>query len=298
MENAMNFRQQAEQFMSEIATRTRPNTVHVYRSLLDSRILPAIGKVEMTEVGNKTAKLLRLRLTEGGLSPATINLAVGLAKQIVKSAVDEEGNQLYPRTWNNRFIGTPEVDPDSQNTPIASAGAINKAVGTTSGEVKALVALLAGTGLRIGECLALMVGPDDGVNSFWEPQTGTITIRSTFACGKIQPTPKTRAGKRTVDLDPQLNNFLKVEFASADGLLFRTGERTLRRQLEAQGIHGFHSMRRFRITHLQGASVPLPLIKFWAGHAASDVTERYTKMGTQIEERKTWSEKTGLGFQL
>jgi hypothetical protein len=122
MENAMNFQQQAEAFMTEIASRksdpVRSNTLHVYRSLLDARILPHIGKVKLTDITNKTAKMLVGCLTEARLSPATINLAVSLMKQVVKSAVDENGDQLYPRTWNTRFIDAPRVDPQSQKAPI------------------------------------------------------------------------------------------------------------------------------------------------------------------------------------
>lgn len=297
MENAMNFRQQAENYMSEIATRTRPNTVHVYRSLLDARILPAIGEEDLTNVGNKAAKLLVGRLTEAHLSPATINLAVTLVKQIVKSAVDEEGNQLYPRTWNPAFINAPRVDPDAQKTPITAPQTLQEAITATKGEVKALVALLAGTGLRIGEALAIEIG-DTEKNTVWDPQTGTITVRCIIVDGKTQPAPKTRAGKRMVDLDPALNQLLKAELSGNPGRVFHSSETTLRRRMCSLGIQGFHSMRRFRITHLQGQSVPAMLVKFWAGHAAADVTEGYTKMGSQIKERKNWSEKVGLGFTL
>jgi len=157
---------------------------------------------------------------------------------------------------------------------------------------------LGGTGLRIGEALALRVGPDDGINSFWSTQMGTLTIRTTMVNGQIQPNTKTKAGTRIVDLDPSLCSFLCAQFAGCEGRLFHCSESTLRRRLTALGIPGFHSLRRFRITHLQGNNVPGTLIKFWAGHAASDVTERYTKIGSQIEERRSWSEKAGLGFQL
>ena len=298
----MNFRQQAEQFMSEIASRksdpVRSNTLHVYRSLLDARILPAIGGVEMADVNNKTAKMLVGRLTEARLSPATISLAVSLVKQIVKSVVDEEGNYLYPRTWNTRFIDAPKVDPGSQKAPITPQQTLQEAISRTKGEVRALVALLGGTGLRIGEALALRVGPDDGVNSFWDPQMATLTIRTTMVDGQIQPNTKTKAGTRVVDLDPDLNFFLISMWNHANCRLFHSSESALRRQLTALGIPGFHSLRRFRITHLQGNNVPGTLIKFWAGHAASDVTERYTKIGSQIEERRNWSKKAGLGFTI
>jgi len=294
----MNFRQQAEQFMSEIADRTRPNTVQVYRSLLNARILPAIGGVEMADVNNKTAKMLVGRLTEAQLSPATITLAVTLVKKIVKSAVDEEGKRLYPVEWNPDFIRAPKVDPDAQNTPVSTPQTLGEALGATNGEVRGLIALLAGTGLRIGEALALRVGPDNGRDSLWNPDLATLTIRTTLVRGRVQDGPKTRAGKRTVDLDPSLNSFLIGQLGTEPGPVFKMKPSTLRRRVEAQGIHGFHSMRRFRITHLQGSSVPSTLVKFWAGHAAEDTTERYTKFGADIQVRKDWSEKAGLGFQL
>jgi hypothetical protein len=295
MENAMNFREQAETYMLEIASRksgpVRPTTLHVYRSLLDARILPAIGSVEMADVGNRTAKELVGRLTEAHLSPATITLAVSLVKQIVASATDENGNQIHPRTWNHRFIDAPQVDTAAQKTPITPSGTLSGAISRTNGEVKAIVALLAGTGLRVGEALALTYQD-------WDREAGTLRIHSTMVNGDIQPDTKTKAGNRLVDLEPALNAFLKTQFDAVEGQIFRTSERTLRRRLAALGIHGFHSMRRFRITHLQGENVPTTMIKFWAGHAAGDVTERYTKVGSQIQERKVWSEKAGLGFTL
>jgi integrase len=295
MGDAMNFKTAAEAFMTEIASRksdpVRPNTLHVYRSLLDARILPAIGRVEMADVNNRTAKKLVARLTEGGLSPATINLAVSLVKQIVKSAVDEEGNQLYPRTWNTRFIDAPKVDTGSQKAPISPASTVSSALGSTSGEVRVLIALLAGTGLRVGEALAL--NRED-----WDAENSTLNVRSTMVDGHVQPTTKTKAGTRTVDLDPSLNALLRSQFANREGRIFTSSESNYRRQLAALGIPGFHSLRRFRITHLQNQNVPTTLTKFWAGHAAGDITERYTKIGSQIQERKDWSERAGLGFQL
>jgi integrase len=298
----MDFRTQADLFLTEIANRqsgpARANTLKAYRSLLSSRILPLIGGLDMKDVGNKTAKVLVASLVSADLSAATITLAVSLVKQIVKSAVDDEGNQLYPRTWNTRFIDAPKVDKSTQKTPVAHPAALQSAVQPSNGEVGVLVALLAGTGLRVGEALSLMVGEDDGVNSFWDAANKTLNLRTTLVDGQVQNATKTKAGTRVVDLDTRLNDVLRLQFANAEGRLFRTSERTLRRQIEALGIHGFHSMRRFRITHLQAENVPQMLTKFWAGHAAEGQTEQYTKMGSKIQERKDWSERAGLGFSL
>ena len=112
--------------------------------------------------------------------------------------------------------------------------------------------------------------------------------------GRLQQAPKTAAGVRTVDLHPDINNAL----ASLPDGKFARSEDTYRRQIEKLGIPGFHSLRRARITHLQNENVPAMLIKFWAGHAAGDITERYTKIGSEISARKDWSEKAGLGFAL
>src|SRR5277367_5267067 len=145
METTMTFQSQAEMFMSEIAHRksdpAKANTLRSYQSILNARILPTLGREELADVNNRTVKALVAHLTEGGLSPATITLAVSLVKQIVKSAVDDEGNQLYPRTWNTKFIDAPKVDPTSQKAPVVPIAAITAALGTTSGEIRVLVAL-------------------------------------------------------------------------------------------------------------------------------------------------------------
>ena len=189
----------------------------------------------------------------------------------------------------------PSIDPDSQKAPITPVETLQAALQTTSGETKALIALLASTGLRINEALAI------GLGNSWDPEAGTVTVTGTLVSGSFQPSPKTKAGKRVVDLTPEVNTLLKAVYPTEDarkGTLFPASETTYRRKFTELGIHGFHSLRRFRITHLQLANVPESLTKFWAGHAAKDITARYTKVGSEISARKDWSEKAGTGFQL
>lgn len=164
---------------------------------------------------------------------------------------------------------------------------------TDNQKLAGLIALLASSGLRINEALA--IGPQ---MNLWDPEAGTVTVSGTLVNGTFQPAPKTKAGKRVVDLAPEVNALLRSVFANHEGAFFPLSEDTYRRQIAALGIPGFHSLRRFRVTHLQLASVPESLIKFWAGHAGKDVTDRYTKVGTEIAARKDWSEKAGMGFQL
>jgi integrase len=315
MENEMNFQSQAEQFMASIQTRRRSpvkaRTVAAYKSHLNSHILPALGEKPLSSIENGTLKTFVAELSSRDLAASTINSMVSLVKQIVASAVDANGNQLYPRTWNSDFMDLPVVSPRSQTAPVATAKGVQQAISQAVGQEKALYALLAGSGLRIGEALALKVGPDNGQDSYWAPETGTVTIRTTRAlhAGGIQSTPKTEAGIRQIDLDPALNDFLKTIFhdfsQSWPGLVFRNAYggpvrfNTLREHAEEADIEcRFHAFRRFRVTHLRKAGVPEGLVQFWTGHAGKSITDRYDKIGVDVEARKEWAQKAGLGFQL
>lgn len=304
----MTFKIQAENFMTQIEIRkrnpARRNTLASYRSLLNRQILPFLGEFPLENVQNGTVRGFVQKMAETKKSPATILGAVSLIKAVVKSAVDQDGNQLYPRTWNNTFMDLPELTSAGQDAPVATPESIQQAISGAIGQDKALYALLAGSGLRIGEALALMVGPDDGQNSFWDPETGTITVRTTMVQGKVQLAPKTEAGARQVDLHPDLNTFLCHLLLEGKltrhGLLFpgRAGNRTRYDHAAEAGIPGFHSFRRFRITHLRKSNVPPGLVEYWAGHAGKSITDRYDKIGQDVQARKQFAAQAGLGFQL
>lgn len=291
----MTFREQAEKFLTDTASENRSNTLASYRSILHARVIPFLGEENLASIDSATAKSLKDRLIEGGLSPATVNLAVWLMKKVVESATDDRGNRLHRPGWNNDFIRLPRIK--AQKTPITPSQTLSGAISGANGEVKALIGLLAGTGLRIGEALALGVGPSWPGN-VWDREAGTILVRATLVRGHLQLSPKTEAGNRVVDLHPGLNTFLLSQFPNPDGQLFHIPVRTLYRQLATLGIEGFHSMRRFRLTHQQLNNVPQPLVKYAAGHAAGDVTERYLKVGSEIEARRKWALDAGLGFDL
>jgi len=303
----MTFKTQANAFLFNIQNRRRNParlaTVKTYRSFLNGHILPLIGEKDLSDVENGTLKGLVVELGKRGLKPASVTSIISVVKQIVSSAVDENGNQLFPRKWNNGFLDLPIIR--NQDTPIVSVKALEKALNRVNRQDKVLYVLLSGTGLRVGEALSLMIGPDDGKNSFWIPELRMLTIRTTLTNGKIQNAPKTEAGIRVVDLNPRLNDFLLSHLETTPGLLFKSEiggtfrTNTAYAHLKDAGIRdGFHAFRRFRITHLESVGVPPGLQRFWTGHAANDVHETYIKFGEKAEERKMWAEKAGLGFQL
>ena len=56
-------------------------------------------------------------LSAAGLAPKTIVNVITVAKFVVASAVDEEGDQLHPRVWNHEFMQLPLVIKEKQNRP-------------------------------------------------------------------------------------------------------------------------------------------------------------------------------------
>lgn len=302
----MNFRQQAEQFIKTAQMRRRnPITaasVRKYEASLN-HAYPLFGNRELKDINNGAVKVLIAKLATDGLSASTISGVFSVVKAVVASAVDEQGQELHPRTWNPEFIDLPVIDPKSQNAPVMDAQAVSRALGQAKAQDKALVALLAGTGLRIGEAQALYVGPQDSVNSTWDPQTATIYVHSTVINDtEIQPSPKTAAGIREIDLSPELNAFLRANlapvvggrmFASPDGGIMCRKAAVLR----LPTVPGFHSLRRFRVTHLR-KTAPEGLIKFWIGHQDASVTDRYDRIRVDIQARKEFAAKAGLGFSL
>jgi len=84
---------------------------------LDVWILPNLGDVPLSSVGNLALKGLVEKMVEAGLSPKTVNTYSQVVKSVVASAVNEEGEQLFPRKWNHEFVDMPVVDKSKQNTP-------------------------------------------------------------------------------------------------------------------------------------------------------------------------------------
>ncbi len=301
METANTFEGRAEQYLAEIANRkrnpARVNTLASYRSILRKRIIPAVGGVSLECVNNGTAKQLACRLTESGLSPASVRFAVAVLIVVMDNTLDQDAKRLYPVEWNWDFIlaDVPNAEPKA---PTTTFEATSQAITAAPGDSKALIGLLAGSGLRIGEALALTTQAD-GVSNLWDSEKGTIHVRATRVRGQIQPMPKTKAGVRTVDLDPALNTFLQQSLGVVRGSLFPKSVSTYERVLKSVGIQGgFHGFRRRRETFLEEQGVVRMLMKFWTGHAAADITERYIKFGPQVAERHKKAAEVGLGFEL
>jgi integrase len=304
----LTFAEQAVKFMQNGISRKRspfrPQTAASYQSAINSHLNPSIGHLALEHVGNAVVKDLVTELAAKGLAASSITIYINLIKQIRASAKNQDAEQLYPYTWDNEFMDVPVIE--GQKQPTISTQKLEETLSRVNPYSQALYALLAGTGLRIAEALALRVGSDDGISTIWFPNESKIVVRQQRDGETFGPV-KTKSGNREIDLDPVLNAFLVRTFKAKciliqrgeENLLFPASENGYRNDLIQDGIlGGFHAFRRFRITYLDGVSVPAGLQRFWTGHAAGDVHETYVKSGEKIQERKEWAVKAGLGFKL
>jgi integrase len=303
----LTFKHQSEIWLKSIANRKRKpleqTTIDTRRYALDKWMYPFFGDRLLADVNNRALKDFVEHISS--LSAATIRDYTNIVKGVVASAINEDGEQVFPRTWNEDYIDAPIIKYQKQ--PSTNSEGVTKILCEACGQYRILYALLAGAGpLRAGEALGLEI--DKHISEDYR----TLYIRQKAKRGLIQPYMKTQNGERDIDLCSSLANLLK-EFIGerTSGLLFctSTGNQLLQANTLQDSLHpiltklehvkgGFNIFRRFRITQLKKSDCPEALEHFWSGHAPTHVSERYTKLLQDRTYRLEWAEKIGLGFEL
>jgi integrase len=297
---ATTFRAQAAKWIASLGTRRRkpvkPATICGWQHSLDKWILPKLGDKLLADVSNGALRELVDQMAAAGLSPQTIVTHSKVVKMVVASAVDSDGDQIYPRKWNHDFIGLPIIRKELQRRPTLTETEVTEVLASAKGRYAALFAVLAGTGLRIGEALGLK--STDLVSD-----CRVLHVRRSIWQGQEQE-PKTPNAVRVVDIPEPLARLLQDHVAGRTGYLFaaKSGrplqQRNVLRALHATGKKiGFHAFRRFRTETLRRARVPEDLTRLWLGHSKQTVTDFYAS-GLEKDEawRREWCERAGLGF--
>ena len=301
------FREQAKLFLEQRASSKRkplkPATLCTWQNCLDKWLNPNIGDVPLANINNAAMKQLVAKMDAAGLSAKTIINYSGLVKLVVASAKNQEGEPLFPRKWDSEFIDLPIVR--NQRQPKFTTETMSAIVRNASGQYRVLYALLAGSGLRIGEALGLELG------KHVSNDCRTLYVRQSVWEGVTQK-PKTASAVRDVDLCPALATMLNAFVAGrTTGFLFQNevGKPLAQSNVLRRNLHpiltglgvpkaGFHSFRRFRATHLSKSRVPESLVKFWMGHSETNQTEEYVKLFDEVVYRTEVAGSIGLGFEI
>jgi hypothetical protein len=91
-----------------------PSTISLWTGCIDNWLNPLIGEMPLEKVNNAALKQIVAAMQKGGLSAKTINTYTQAVKSVVASAVNEEGEQVFPRKWNHEFVDMPVVKKSKQ----------------------------------------------------------------------------------------------------------------------------------------------------------------------------------------
>ncbi|HWR14907.1 MAG TPA: site-specific integrase [Terriglobales bacterium] len=314
----LTFKEQAQRWIDHRRNRKRKpvssGTIEDDERTLRNWINPHIGDCPVGDVNNSVLKKLVSIMSKAGLSPKTIENYLDVPKAVVTSVVDNDGNQVYPRKWNNDFIDMPIVDPSRQNRPSFSAEIMTGLANYRHPREQMLFVLAGAAGLRIGEALGIEI------DKHLSADCSTISVKQKARRGRVEDRLKTASAYRLVELDPAVANLLKGYIDTrTSGFLFQTRNGTplsltnvLRDHLHLAlkelgyvnphtGDHkaGTHAFRRFRNTYLKNETTcPKGLRDYWLGHAGNSMDDLYDMVKDNAAFRKQKAAEYGVGFEL
>lgn len=276
----------------------KQTTLDGYRQTLNRHLLPALGSYTLERLEREPQLLdhYLTQKTQQGLSPKTITNQLLLLQVMLKTAVRWRLIRRNPvRDIDRPRLNQPE--PNILDTgEIARLDTAYKQLQTdaTTEErewwriAHTLTFTALGTGLRRGELLALQWQDIHLLDQHLHVQRALVKGRLT--------TPKSRAGRRRIQLGPQTAKLLATHYqasrytADSDYVFHhphkgtpldpaRLARQYLRPALQAAGINKpirpFHDLRHTALTHDAAAGNPLTYIQMKAGHSQGAITERY-----------------------
>lgn len=178
------------------ARRVRPSTLATYRTLLRARIIPALGQHRLDRLQPEHVETFYTSALADGLAPASVLQCHRILSRALKVAVQRGRIARNVCT----LVDAPSLDR-REVEPLTAEDA-RRILATAEGRRNAArwsVALA--LGLRQGEALGLR-WPDVDFDA------GSLTVRQALqriaGRGLVLVPPKSRAGRRTIALPPQL----------------------------------------------------------------------------------------------
>jgi len=305
------FKEQSGAWLQSVQSRKRKpirlRTAEAWTSHL-KYVNGKIGQMQLADVNNRTMRGFVAEMaseTKDGkprFSAKSIENYLAVIKSVVASVLNDKGEPVYSVKWNHNFMDLPVVE--EQNAPSFTAAEIETIISRANGQDKILYALLAGSGLRIGEAFALQV----------EDVCDTVIHVKRSAWEGDLCSPKTAAGKREVDLHSSLATALRDHIGSRkSGLVFPSARGTPQRKsnLLRRSLHpntprdGKATLRLPCLQEIPSCSldkelVPEILVHIWMGHSNKDISQHYARTGVKIDGmfRTMTAQRVGLSFTL
>ena len=283
----------------------KPSAQASYGGILKNHILTQpIAGLELSEIASEQAqRFLNQKLASKELDWDTVRNIRIVFGSVMQLAVK------YGYLDSNPVRGTTlPPEPERSSTPLPDEVGLYRLTQRLGVMDSIITRLLAKTGLRIGEVRALR----------WRRinlEKRTLEVASSVFRAEFTQ-PKSRKGVRTIDLDPEAADMLRVwrtrhPQAREDDLVFPSRQNPARpfahnRALErlqktarALGLPHvtFHRLRHWNATVMDEAGVPMRVIQARLGHSSLHTTERYMEARRQegMRAAEAVSERLRLG---
>jgi integrase len=261
-----------------------------YRYILDVHLVATFGKARLCDIKREWIQSFLAAKFQAGLSWKTVKHIRQALGRVLSTAEDwgyiNHNPALRTKLPRRPIAQNPKV--------VLTPGQIAQLRDRLKEPARSIAMLLALTGLRIGELLALR----------WkciDLSARTLRIEETVYDGHFD-TPKTQRSARIIPLGREacvLFNGLRRSDSRLEELIFHTGtgdplnrHNLLRRhlkpacqQLGLNGI-GWHSLRHAHATFLDATGAPLGTVQALLGHASPEITREVYLHAIPDDQRK------------
>ena len=197
------FKEYADSWIKTTVPATcKESTVRDYESLLENHILPDFGNHKMTSINRGAVKDFLLDKINSGYAKSTVSHMKNVLSGVFTKALDDEIIQANPALQlGKNFLKTKDTNESITVLTSRELKLLLDTVNRHFAEHYALILLLARTGMRIGEALALKWGDLDFNGRFIEVKRSVVRNKIT--------TPKNGKTRR-VDKSLQLLDTLEA----------------------------------------------------------------------------------------
>jgi integrase len=251
----------------------RPETVADYRRRLEREAIPFFGRMPLAAIQPADIKRFARHVASRGVSASTVRLALAPVKAMLADAFEAGDIRANPSAGVRLALNGTGAQED-EHVKALTEEELGRLLAQIPEEWRLFFELLAQTGLRIGEAIALRFGDVD----FDRRRT---QVRRRYYRGGFA-SPKSRYGIRDVPIGPGLAGELELRWLLVDdveALVFPSSTGTvldadnLRRRVlkpaaRRAGVPwaGFHTFRHTCATTLFHRGVNPKQAQVWLGH--------------------------------
>ncbi len=279
-----------EHWLEEVKKPTiRVSSYVKYRKLLNSYLLPTIGKIQLQKLTPQHVQSLYARKLKEGLSPKTIQSIHGVLHGALDNAV--KWNLIAKNVCD--VVSSPRV-PTTEKQVLTMQEAHTLLEQVRRHRLETILALALTTGMRRGEILALRWSD---VNL----EEGSIQVKHTVDYinhyGYVESEPKTAKGRRKIMLSSFVVEMLNAHRSAQMEARYKAGEKWIDKNLVFTGLLGdffnpnyvlrvfkrvlvaaglpdmtFHMLRHSAATILLSMGVHPKIVQEILGHSTINIT--------------------------